>query len=377
MPQRAHAAESNRRSAPARGVEGSAPRATPLTLVSGAIAGDDLDRVTATVAIALGRPIAVAIPALGAPFVRPAGALSPELSDAVHLQATACVAGVRVTAPDGVEQPVAIQIGEQVVGIVTAGSARNGSATEIGPAELRAWLEAAAAAASINALIREAQGGTRAHDGAALLHELTAGVPDDLAGFLARCRRAGCELSTGATALAARVMSCDARVGGRAGDTPAPVLADMVARMVDDDGVLAAVTGPGRLLALVPAGARCDPDALAVRLRAWGLDVAVSAPRRDPDELVQLRERTVSPLSDYDARHDTDLLATLRAFLAHDGSTTETAEAMTLHRHTVGYRLSRVHAVSGLSPYESDGRERLSLGLKADQIIEADARARA
>ena len=48
---------------------------------------------------------------------------------------------------------------------------------------------------------------------------------------------------------------------------------------------------------------------------------------------------------------------------------------MTLHRHTVGYRLSRVHEVSGLSPYESDGRERLSLGLKAHQILEADARA--
>ncbi len=67
-------------------------------------------------------------------------------------------------------------------------------------------------------------------------------------------------------------------------------------------------------------------------------------------------------------------LATLRAFLAHDGSTTETAEAMKLHRHTVGYRLSRVHEVSGLSPYESDGRERLSLGLKAHQIIIAAAR---
>ena len=50
---------------------------------------------------------------------------------------------------------------------------------------------------------------------------------------------------------------------------------------------------------------------------------------------------------------------------------------MALHRHTVGYRLSRVHEVSGLSPYESDGRERLSLGLKAHQILEADERRRA
>ena len=94
----------------------------------------------------------------------------------------------------------------------------------------------------------------------------------------------------------------------------------------------------------------------------------------DRGELEQLHRTTVTPLCDYDARHDTDLIATLRAFLAHHGSTTETAEAMKLHRHTVGYRLARVHEVSGLSPYESDGRERLSLGLKAQQILEAVSR---
>jgi DNA-binding PucR family transcriptional regulator len=95
---------------------------------------------------------------------------------------------------------------------------------------------------------------------------------------------------------------------------------------------------------------------------------------RDPLELEQLRAQTISGLQAYDDRHDTDLLATLNQFLAHHGSTTETAEAMDLHRHTVGYRLARVHEVSGLSPYESDGRERLSLGLKADRILMAHER---
>ena len=58
----------------------------------------------------------------------------------------------------------------------------------------------------------------------------------------------------------------------------------------------------------------------------------------------------------------------------NDGSTIETAAAMSLHRHTVGYRLARVQEVSGLSPYESEGRERLSLGIKAEQILSADER---
>jgi purine catabolism regulator len=95
---------------------------------------------------------------------------------------------------------------------------------------------------------------------------------------------------------------------------------------------------------------------------------------RDPAELEQLRSSTISPLLAYDAEHDTELLVTLATFLAHHGSTTETAEAMGLHRHTVGYRLARVHEVSGLSPYESDGRERLGLGLKAAHILAAQER---
>jgi hypothetical protein len=95
---------------------------------------------------------------------------------------------------------------------------------------------------------------------------------------------------------------------------------------------------------------------------------------RDHEQLVALRGGTISPLIRYDAEHDTELLATLQAFLAHHGSTSETAEAMGLHRHTVGYRLARVQEVSGLSPHESDGRERLSLGLKADQLLDAEER---
>jgi DNA-binding PucR family transcriptional regulator len=97
---------------------------------------------------------------------------------------------------------------------------------------------------------------------------------------------------------------------------------------------------------------------------------------RDPDELALLRATTIEPLITYDEQNDTDLLATLRTFLAHNGSTSETAEEMGLHRHTVGYRLVRVHEVSSLSPYESDGRERLGLGLKAHDILEAERRAR-
>jgi hypothetical protein len=280
--------------------------------------------------------------------------------------------------------------------MVAAGPA---PAETIGIAERRAWLQAAAAAASVTALIRDAQNGDADTGGAKLLLELSAGPPEDPAGFLARARRCGVELGAGAIALCARR-------GRTAYAVPATGPA----------GTLVAEVGDGCVLGLAPAESAGLADELAAALDARGMTVAVSAPRRDPgalhealreaellvelaetagvqlaghdetyrlligvllrdaDEVRELRERTISSLADYDARHDTDLLATLQAFLTHDGSTTETAEAMKLHRHTVGYRLSRVHEVSGLSPYESDGRERLSLGLKAHQILAAAQR---
>jgi purine catabolism regulator len=382
--------------ATARGADTSAPRATPLTLVSGAIAGDDLERVTASVAHALQRPVAIVIPARGAPVLAPPGSLSTAQLDALAAHALATIAGRDGPAPAAVCESVAVQIGDEVVGIVAAGPAPAG---RIGIAERRAWLQAAAAAASVTALIRDAHNDDAETGGAKLLLELSAGPPEDPAGFLARARRCGVELGAGAIALCARR-------GRTAHAVPATGPA----------GTLVAEVGDGCVLGLAPVESAGLADELAAALDARGMTVAVSAPRRDPgalhealreaellvelaetagvqlaghdetyrlligvllrdaDELRELRERTISSLAGYDARHDTDLLATLQAFLTHDGSTTETAEAMKLHRHTVGYRLSRVHEVSGLSPYESDGRERLSLGLKAHQILAAAQR---
>jgi purine catabolism regulator len=366
--QRARALDPSRQSVPDRGADASAPRSTPLTLVAGAVAGDTLESVAASVADALGCPVAIAIPAHGPPVVSPPGSLTDEAIAAI---------------PDAVP----VRIGEQVVGIVAAGA---GGAS----AERRAWLEAAAAAASVTALIKDAPG---PDSGEALVAEVAAGAPDDVPGMLARARRLGVDLSAGGVALSA--------IGGSPGERPP----------INGHDALVAELRPGRLVAVCPA-AEDDLADLAATLRAGGMTVAVSAPRRDPAllheaireaellaelggaedppstghdetyrlligvllrdraELEQLRDSTVSALADYDTRHDTELLSTLGAFLAHDGSTTETAEALALHRHTVGYRLSRVQEVSGLSPYESDGRERLSLGLKAHQILDVERR---
>lgn len=258
----------------------------------------------------------------------------------------------------------------------------------------RSWLQTAAEGAAAALMFHGGEKPTEK----AVLEDVRAGRAADLPAILDRASRLGFDLRSGAVGLcAAGGDTAGLELGGTA----------MITRV------------GGRLCGLVPL-ASGSPDGTAERLAAEladrGLDVALSAPRRDPaqlhealreaellielisvegaafdglqdtyrlligvllrdpHELERLRAQTISPLVVYDHEHETELVATLQAFLAHDGSTTDTAESMQLHRHTVGYRLARVQEVSGLSPYESDGRERLSLGLKAHHIIEAAER---
>jgi DNA-binding PucR family transcriptional regulator len=59
------------------------------------------------------------------------------------------------------------------------------------------------------------------------------------------------------------------------------------------------------------------------------------------------RDRLLGPLREYDDRHNAELLATLRSFLACDGSWSACATRMYVHVNTVRYRISRVEALTG------------------------------
>jgi len=404
---RAPPREDNQQSAEDRGADASAPRSTPLTMVSGAVAGDDLQSVAISAADAIGRPVVIAIPALGEPVLGPPESVTRADVQLIIEHADSAIRGA--TPKDGTSDSLAdavpVRIGREVVGVVAAAAGDSGG--EITSSEHRAWLEGAAAAAAVTALMSEVRDGDLRGSRRALLQAIGAGPPADVGALVDHARRLGIDLSAGAIAIC----------GQPAEGQHAQPLDDLVSR----DGLLLAEMDDGRVLGLVPIASTPLPAeraaaALASTLAAQGMQVASSAPRRepsalhealreaelllelaaapdgsasgqeetyrlligvllrDPEELELLRARTISPLIKYDAEHETELVATLQGFLVHHGSTTETAEAMSLHRHTVGYRLARVHEVSGLSPYESDGRERLSLGLKADQILAADRR---
>ncbi|MBO9531637.1 MAG: helix-turn-helix domain-containing protein [Solirubrobacteraceae bacterium] len=89
----------------------------------------------------------------------------------------------------------------------------------------------------------------------------------------------------------------------------------------------------------------------------------------DVGELERFYEETVAPLMAYDRQYETELVRTVEAFLENDGNVAGTAQALFTHRHTVRYRLERVRELAGLDVGSSDGRERLSLGLKAMRVL--------
>jgi sugar diacid utilization regulator len=128
------------------------------------------------------------------------------------------------------------------------------------------------------------------------------------------------------------------RAGGEA------LLAANVAEGVSQDGVLAfEQTGAYRLL--------------------------LSSMTENPAELQRFYAETVEPLVAYDEQYETELLQTLETFLEADGNVAGTAQLLFTHRHTVYYRLERVRELTGLDVSSSDGREKLSLGLKAMRVL--------
>ena len=89
----------------------------------------------------------------------------------------------------------------------------------------------------------------------------------------------------------------------------------------------------------------------------------------DPAELKRFYRETVRPLVAYDEQYETDLLGTLATFLDCDANVNATAARLITHRHTIRYRFERVRELTGLDVSSTDGREKLSLGLKAMRVL--------
>jgi DNA-binding PucR family transcriptional regulator len=88
-----------------------------------------------------------------------------------------------------------------------------------------------------------------------------------------------------------------------------------------------------------------------------------------PDEVREFYETTIAALVSYDAVNRTELTHTLGAYLECNCNMNATAAAIFAHRHTVAYRLERIHVLTGLDPLRCEDRERLGLGLKVHRVL--------
>jgi sugar diacid utilization regulator len=125
--------------------------------------------------------------------------------------------------------------------------------------------------------------------------------------------------------------------------------------------------GAEALLAANVAEARALPELSFEETGAYRL--LLPAMSEDPGELRGFFDETVAPLVNYDEQYETELVRTLESFLDADGNVARTAERLFTHRHTIRYRLERVRELTSLDVSSTDGRERLSLGLKAMRVL--------
>jgi hypothetical protein len=141
-------------------------------------------------------------------------------------------------------------------------------------------------------------------------------------------------------------------------------------RIAEDPADLPRAASEALLAANVAEGGGNDPARPALAFEQTGAyRLLLSTMSENPRELQRFYAETVEPLVAYDEQYETELVRTLETFLDADGNVAGTAQRLFTHRHTIYYRLERVRELSGLDVSSSDGREKLSLGLKAMRVL--------
>jgi hypothetical protein len=112
-----------------------------------------------------------------------------------------------------------------------------------------------------------------------------------------------------------------------------------------------------------------DPELVQMGFEQTGTYQLLLPYMSDPVELRRFYSETILPLVAYDEQYETDLVGTLATFLDCDANVNATAARLITHRHTIRYRFERVRELTGLDVSSTDGREKLSLGLKAMRVL--------
>ena len=156
---------------------------------------------------------------------------------------------------------------------------------------------------------------------------------------------------------------------------PAKEQAAALARTVTAGGVAVGVSGwhPGRggtALAYTEAreAAHLAADS-GVTGRAVSLDeVLIDHIARASPHVRRILAETLHPLVEYDLRHRSSLVATVRTYVEMGFNLRRSAEVLYIHPNTVVYRLRRVRELSGRDPQNPDDLLMLFLAMKLAEL---------
>lgn len=136
---------------------------------------------------------------------------------------------------------------------------------------------------------------------------------------------------------------------------PAPLL--NLAHSVSQ--ALAAMTIGRRIFGPGYVGVYEDLGAYAALLEGWA-----------PDRLRAFSQRTLAPLRAYDEKHQTELLRTLARYFALGENVKTAAAELTVHRHTVLYRLRQIAEICGTGLQDPHDQLTLRMALAIDALNE-------
>ena len=93
--------------------------------------------------------------------------------------------------------------------------------------------------------------------------------------------------------------------------------------------------------------------------------------RIEPAVVDQFVEQMLGPLIEYDERRKGELIKTIEAYFAMDGSVKLAGEALFAHPHTVTYRLKQVEKLTSFSLRDPEEKLRMQLALRAYRLAQA------
>ena len=120
--------------------------------------------------------------------------------------------------------------------------------------------------------------------------------------------------------------------------------------------------------ALEAAGPASDRGAAVATVADLGSHRLLLA-RQEDAALEAISRGLLGPLLDYDRRQHGDLVASLRAFLEHNGNWEAAARALAVHRHTLRYRVRRVAELTGRDLDSAADRVEFWLALQAADVL--------